>query len=191
MQEYARMGEAGIFAPDERVELLEGDIVPVSPQDPRPASRVAALTALLVRCFGDDHEIRVQLPLTLGTHSEPEPDFALVPFEVATQAGRHPETADLVIEVANTSISFDRDEKASLYAKAGIPDYWILNLNAHRLEVRRKPVEDPTGAYGHGYADLSVWTPGQEVAPGFAPGIAFEVGRLLGPAEDFREEAEL
>ncbi len=138
VEEYARMGEAGIFAPDERVELLEGEIIPVSPQDPRHASRVARMNTLLVRCFGDSHEIRVQLPLTLGSQSEPEPDFAVVPFAVADQATRHPDTADLVIEVANTSLSFDRNEKASLYAKAGVPEYWLLNLNARRLEIRKR-----------------------------------------------------
>ena len=92
----------------------------MSPANPPHASRIARLTTTLVRLFGDTHEIRVQLPLTLGLNSEPDPDFALVRLEVAHGAARHPDTADLVIEISNSSLSLERNEKASLYAKAGI-----------------------------------------------------------------------
>jgi Uma2 family endonuclease len=178
--EYAKMGEAGVFAPDERVELIEGEIIPVSPQNRRHASRVARLNTLLVRSFGETHEIRVQLPLTLGEISEPEPDFALVPFEVADQAPRHPGGADLVLELSDSSLGFDRNQKASLYAKAGIGEYWVLNLRHGRLEVRQQPAPHPDSAYGFDYSRLTILAPGQSAAPLFAPQTSFDVATLLG-----------
>lgn len=180
VEEYARMGEAGVFAPDERVELIEGEIIPVPPQNPPHASRISRLTTLFVRHFGDTHEIRVQLPLTLNPYSEPEPDFALVALD--RPAARHPDGADLVLEIADSSLPFDRNEKASLYAKSGIADYWILSLKKQRLEVRRDPVENPETAYGWGYQSLTVLGPDAGVSPLFAPEATFQVAALLGLA---------
>lgn len=180
VEEYARMGEAGIFRDGERVELIEGEIVPMSPQNRRHANRVARLTTLLVKLFGSTHEVRVQLPLTLGTHSEPEPDFALVPLALADAALRHPECADLVLEIADSTLSLDRNEKASLYAKAGIPEYWILNLPHQRLEVRRQPQVDSEAPYGWSYASLTLVAPPQTCQPLFAPDQDFSVEVLLG-----------
>lgn len=180
VEEYAKMGEAGVFAPDERVELIEGEIIPVSPQNRRHASRIARLNTMLVQKFGQTHEIRVQLPLTLGEISEPEPDFALVRLEVADEAPRHPGGADLVLELSDSSLSFDRNQKASLYAKAGIGEYWVLNLRHERLEVRQAPAPNPEAAYGFDYSRLTVVAPGQSVAPLFAPGVEFAVSTLLG-----------
>ncbi len=180
VDEYALMGEAGVFRPGERVELIEGVIVSMSPQNVPHASRIARLTTLLVNAFGQTHEVRVQLPLTLGERSEPEPDFALVRFEQADQARRHPDGADLVMEISDSSLSFDRTEKASLYARAGIPEYWVLNLPAQRLEVRRQPRPDPEASFAWGYSELTLVAPGQEVAPLFQPEARFAVGRLLG-----------
>lgn len=178
--EYARMGEAGIFAPDERVELIEGEVIPLSPHNRKHASRIARLTTVLVRAFGDSHEIRVQLPLTLGSYSEPEPDFALVPLDVADRAERHPGTADLILELSEASLSFDRKQKASLYARFGIPEYWVLNLKNHRLEVRRAPEAKPKAAFGWDYREVAVLASGQVVSPLFAPTREFAVGALLG-----------
>lgn len=174
------MGEAGVFGLNERVELIEGEIIPVSPQNRRHASRTARLTTWLVTEFGKTHEIRVQLPLTLGSHSEPEPDFALVRLEVADAAPRHPGSADLVLEIADSSLAFDRNEKASLYAKAGIAEYWVLNLVSSRLEVRRDPAENDELAYGWGYSSLTILAPGQAVSPRFAAEVRFAVTDLLG-----------
>lgn len=180
VEEYARMGEAGIFPPGERVELIEGEIIPVSPQNRRHASRTARINTWLVKEFGDTHEIRVQLPLTLNSHSEPDPDFALVLLEVADAAVRHPECADLVIEIADSSLSFDRTEKASVYAKAGIPDYWVLNLPHMRLEVRREPAQDSESTYGWGYTSLTILAPGLSISPLCDPRVSFSVSKLLG-----------
>lgn len=175
VKEYARMGEAGIFR-DERVELLEGEIYPLSPQNPKQANLIADLNELLVQTFASTHRILSQLPLTLGTHSEPEPDFALV-RRGAPRGKRHPDKADLIIEISESSLTKDRRTKGELYAKFAQPEYWIINLKHTRLEVRRQPRETP---HGFAYEDLQVLTPGQTIAPLFAPDQVFEVAQLLG-----------
>ncbi len=179
VDEYARMGDAGIFAPDERVELIEGEIIKVSPQNPPHARLISRLTTRLVRLFGDTHEVRVQLPLTLGLASEPEPDFTLVPLKGNNAPRRHPEVADLVIEIADSSLRLDRRRKASVYAKFGLPDYWIVNTRDGRLEVRRDPAERPEAPYGWDYASLTVLAPGQTLSPLRIPGVSFAVEDLL------------
>lgn len=180
VEEYARMGEAGVFPPGERVELLEGEIFPMSPHNRPHSYRLEKLTTLLVMAFHRSHGVRVQLPLTLTPQSEPEPDFALVPLTSARAYLRHPESADLVIEVSDSSLAFDRGPKASAYAKAGIAEYWLLNLQASRVEVRRQPAESQEAAYGWTYATLHLLAPGQSLAPLFAPDITFTVDQLLG-----------
>ncbi|MBX3170305.1 MAG: Uma2 family endonuclease [Candidatus Eremiobacteraeota bacterium] len=173
VKEYAKMGDAGIFAPGERVELLEGKIIAVSPQNPRHARRISRLTTLFVGLFGQTHEIRVQLPLTLSKFSEPEPDFALVSFQASDDAWRHPVGADLVLEISDSTLSLDRNKKARIYAQAGIADYWILNMAKKRLEVRRAPGEE-------GYSNLTLLTPGQTISPLAFPDVNLQVADLLG-----------
>lgn len=180
VEEYARMGEAGVFRPDERVELIEGEIIPVSPHNRRHALRLAKLNSLLVFAFGKTHDVRVQLPLTLGSYSEPEPDFALVALANSEEGERHPGGADLVIEISDSSVSFDRHEKASLYAKSGIAEYWLLNLRSRRLEVRQAPGPSDEAIYGWDYTRLTILAPGQTVTPLFATDSSFEVAILLG-----------
>ncbi len=176
VKEYALMGEAGVFDDDERVELIEGEIIPLSPQNPKHARIIENLTELLIQCFASTHRILVQLPLTLGTHSEPEPDFAVVRRGLP-DGERHPEVADLIIEVSESTLAKDRRTKAPLYAKFAQPEYWILNTKKMRLEVRRQPL---ALADGFGYKELMVLTPGQTIAPLFAPERVFEVAQLLG-----------
>lgn len=180
VEEYARMGKAGIFGPQERVQLIEGEIVAMSPQNPRHNHTVARLTKLMVRHFGDTHDIYVHGAMTLGSLSEPEPDLAVVRLGVAESAWRHPDKADLVLEVAHTSLAFDRKRKASLYAKFQLPDYWIINTRNERVEVRRNPAENAKAQYGWDYAEITVLAPGQQVSPLLLPHVAFEVSELLG-----------
>lgn len=184
VEEYAKMGDAGIFSPGERVELIEGEIFAWCPPTPSQAFRTQGLTSALVYAFGKTHAVRVQLPLTLNDLSEPEPDFALVSRSPKFSGPRHPDHADLVIEIAHSSLPFDRREKSSLYAKAGIRDYWILNLKKSRLEVRRDPVEDDQAPYGWDYSTLQILAPGQTVSPLFSPEQTFEVSQIVGSDED-------
>lgn len=177
--EYYRMADMGIFAPGERVELIEGEIVPLSPQNKPHASRTGRINTLLVRAYGDTHDVRVQLPLSLPPASEPEPDFAVVPIAWVEEAARHPQNADLVLELADTSLRYDRTEKASVYAKAGIPEYWVLNLAQQCLEVHLDPGPDPEAPFGHAYRSRRVYQASQQVVPSRLSG-SFQVRDLLG-----------
>jgi Uma2 family endonuclease len=173
VEEYHKMIEAGIFDEDERLELLEGVIVPMSPQSPDHADLVQWLTNRLVRLIGDGYDVRPQLPLVASPTSEPEPDLAVVPAGRTRE--RHPTGALLVIEVARESLRKDRLLKASLYARAGIPEYWIVNPAEDRVEVYR----DPDPAAGRYATVTSVGRDGV-VAAEKLPQVRIRVGELLG-----------
>jgi len=143
-EEYERLVEEGFFRPDERVELVDGVIYEMSPQSVRHAVAVRLARQLLGRIFSDGFDILVQMPMALGDDGEPEPDVAVVPGDPRDHLTSHPQAAILVLEVAETSLQHDRERKASLYVRAGIPDYWILMLSSRQLEVLRDPVN---GAY--------------------------------------------
>ena len=136
--EYHRMIDAAVFDEDEHLELLEGVIVAMSPQGARHALVIERLNRLLLRSLGDEVRVRPQLPLTLSNDSEPEPDLAVVATGSADDAP-HPRTALLVIEVATESLARDRGPKALLYARADVPEYWIVNLVDGCIEVLRDP----------------------------------------------------
>jgi Uma2 family endonuclease len=144
--DYHRMIDAGIFDEDERVELLEGVIVQMSPQQDPHQFTIEFLTHSLVGQVGENHRVRVQLPLTLGELSQPEPDFAIVPRPAPGQPTGPRRSALLIIEVAGESLRNDRLVKGRIYGRAGIPEYWIVNLEERCLEVYREP--DPeAGVY--------------------------------------------
>lgn len=178
--EFNRMAELGLLAPGERVELIEGEIVAMTPQNPRHSSATALCTNLLVERFGRTHLVRVQLPLSLGELSEPEPDFALVPKESRERPLRHPSQTDLVIELADSSLAYDRHEKASLYAKAGVREYWVLNLVDRCLEIHLSPFEDAQATYGWGYAERQVVPEDGSATPRFLPPAVIRVREMLG-----------
>jgi len=144
--EYHRMIEAGILDEDEKVQLIDGMLVAMTPQGRPHAFVIQELNRLLVRALGDDFKVLIQLPLTLGEASEPEPDLAVVRAQDATSSKSHPATALLVIEVAGDSLHFDRRTKGALYARTGIPEYWIVILEDASIEVYRDP-EPASGAY--------------------------------------------
>ena len=134
-REYDRLVEAGELA-GERVELVRGFIVTMSPIGSRHAEVVSRLTRIFVRGVGDRAVVRAQSPLAVAGDSEPEPDLALVP--PGDYSGGHPERALLVIEVAETSLDYDRTDKARLYAESEIDEYWIVNLVDDAIEVYRR-----------------------------------------------------
>nr|WP_281721433.1 Uma2 family endonuclease [Nitrosomonas nitrosa] len=138
--EYDRMAEAGLFGPDERVELLEGDIITVTPQQSPHAACIGLIDSALRLAFGPSYWIRVQLPLIMDPDSEPEPDLAVVPGSPRDYVHGHPRTAELVVEVADSTLAKDRTYKTRIYAQAGIQEYWIVNLADRCLEVYRDPV---------------------------------------------------
>jgi Uma2 family endonuclease len=174
IDDYHRAIEAGVFGPDERLELIDGEIIVMSPQLGPHATGVGLVDDALRPVFGTGWVVRVQLPLTLEPGSEPEPDVAVVRGVRRDFSQGHPTTAELLVEVADTTLRLDRTDKAELYARAGIPDYWILNLPGRRLEVRR----DPDPATGE-YRQLSTCDEESIVSPLAAPDASIAVRDLL------------
>lgn len=164
-EEYYKMADAGVFHPEERVELIGGRIVTMSPQNSPHATCLILVSDVLRAIFASGYVIRIQLPLDLSSSSQPEPDIAVVLGRTRDYARAHPTTALLVVEVSESTVRFDRDEKASLYASASIPEYWIVNLRTQRLEVYRDPAPMPGEPYGYGYLSNSQFVLGDTVAP--------------------------
>ncbi len=154
--DYYRMYEAGVFGEEDRLELIDGQIRAMSPQNAPHARVVTLLSHALFRTCPDGYLVRVQLPLALSEEQEPDPDLAVV--RAADLAGDdHPATAVLVVEVAASTLGYDRGEKLRLYARHGIPAYWIANLAEEVLEAYREPA-------GDAYAEKRTYRPG-EAAP--------------------------
>ena len=131
------------------------------------------------RIFGADFTVRHQMPLGLGKRSKPEPDIAVVPGgpRASLQTGV-PTSAVLLIEVSDTTLRYDRGKKASLYAKWGLADYWIVNLVNRQLEVHRDPTADPAHKWGYRYNSIQIFMPGAAVSPLAAPQSRIAVTEL-------------
>ncbi|MBO0710685.1 MAG: Uma2 family endonuclease [Acetobacteraceae bacterium] len=144
LEEYHRLGRAGILGEDDRVELLDGQLVDMSPIGPRHALAVDALNRLLVRAVGDRATVRVQNPIELDATTEPQPDFALVREPWRGFPGAHPRPGDvfLLVEIADTSLELDRGAKLALYARAGIREFWIVDVATNSVLVHRRPRGD-------------------------------------------------
>jgi Uma2 family endonuclease len=164
-REYDRMIDAGVLRADDRVELIDGEIVTMPPQKSRHATAVRLAEIALRQAFGDGFDIRTQLPLALDSTSEPEPDVAVVVGAPRTYRDQHPPTALLVVEVADVTLTFDRTVKASVYARARIADYWLLNLVDGVLDVHRSPEPSPDAHAGWRYASIERYGAADAVAP--------------------------
>jgi Uma2 family endonuclease len=170
--EYERMAEAGIFEADARIELIEGEILEMAPQASRHATAVTLIEQWVRSLAPPNTHVRVQLPLAIDSRSEPEPDVALVQGGPRDYRDAHPATALWVIEVADTSLGFDRVRKKRLYARNGLPEYWILDLNSGGLEVHRHPE-------GEDYAEKRIYRDDDHVALLAAPDVQVAVADLL------------
>jgi Uma2 family endonuclease len=178
--EYYRLGELGFFD-GQRVELIEGRLMVHSPQKSLHATVVDAVDDVLGRLFGSGYLSRCQLPLDLGQILEPEPDVAVVVGTLWQYVNAHPTSAELIVEVAETTLAYDRDEKGSLYARSGIADYWIVNLVDRQLEVYRDPRPDPTALHGYAYASRTDLSRSAAVSPLALPQAMVAVADLLPP----------
>ena len=181
--EYEQMVDAGIFQPGEHVELLDGEILAMTPQRSAHTSVVHAVAAALGRAFGPGHFVRNQSPLALDPASEPEPDVAVVAGSLWDYAQAHPSTALLIVEVADTSLRLDRQQKGALYARAGIADYWIINLPDGLVEVYREPVQTSTG---WGYRLVQSRRRSESIAPLARPEAEIAVADMLPPSQGQR-----
>ena len=173
-EEYERLAAKGFFPPGKRVELVEGIIYDMAPQNSPHATGLRLSNEALRAIFPADagYEVRSQLPLALGENSEPEPDVAVVPGSIRDYADHHPATALLVLEIADSSLSYDRERKIPLYARSEIPEAWLLDLTRGVLEVYR----DPAGGV---YQTRTVLRAEDSVAPLSRPDQPIRVAELL------------
>jgi Uma2 family endonuclease len=177
--EYERLVELGVFHPDERLELIDGLLLVREPQGTRHATAIRRVLAALRGVLGDAWQIDSQLPLALDEDSEPEPDVAVVPGDARTYRDAHPSRAVLIVEVAEASYRIDHEYKASLYARAGIADYWIIDLLRDALEVHRDPEPSADAPCGWRYRSVVTLRPPSTVAPLVAPGDSIPIADLL------------
>lgn len=169
---FHRMGQLGLFPPDARIELVGGQLFQMAPIGPEHGSTVDQAVQILNRKITQQgYYIRVQNALRLG-ENELIPDLAIVPGKPSDYRRQHPTYALLVIEVADTSLEYDQTHKSKIYAQAGIPEYWIVNLIARRLEVYREPEES-------GYKWRRYYGLDESVSPLFEPNLSIPIHALF------------
>ena len=169
--EYEHLGELGVFQNGPRVELVEGQIVEMSPQNTPHSKAITRLNDLFIRLFGKAHYVRVQLPFNSGVDSQPEPDFCILRRELVDDSDQQPDQADLIVEVSDTSLAYDR-QKSRVYARANVAEYWIINLKQKRLEVYREP-------RSHGYSLTRLLLCEEEIQPLGWPEVKIAVADLF------------
>ena len=174
VDEYHRMAQAGILSEDDRVELIDGEILAMTPIGPRHNAAVNRANRALVPIVGDDAIVQVQGSVRLGRFNEPEPDIALLRPQSDFYASRLPGPADilLLIEIAESSLNYDREVKTRIYSQAAVQEYWLVDLGARSISCYSEPRE---GAYQR----RRQGRPGQSIAPAALPQCAISVDALL------------
>ena len=177
--EYEKLIDLGVFQPGEAIELIGGELMVAEPQGAPHYTAISKTAKTLETAFGPGWCVRMQGPIGLDDDSEPEPDIAVVAGSPEDYARAHPSRPALTVEVAESSLGMDRRRKGSLYARAGLPDYWVLNLIDRVLEVYREPVPDSAAPFGWRYARREVFDASARVTPLAAPGSSIPVAQLL------------
>lgn len=170
--EYDRLVELGVFTKDDKIELLRGALVEMSPQGSLHADCAGVLMTLLIRKLGDRASVRAHSPFAATEDSEPEPDVVVYPPR--RYASGHPQTAFLVVEVAESSLRKDRGLKSEIYAENGVPEYWIVDLVHGAVEVRTEPADGQ-------YARMQTYRRGQRIAPVAFPDLELATDDFLPP----------
>lgn len=179
VEDFQRASDLGVFGSDVKLELIAGEIIRKMTQKEAHAWAIRAMEEALRRIYATGHDTRVQLPLILTPQDKPEPDVAVVSGSFHDYKRTHPTTAALVVEVSDTTLKMDQTGKAAAYARAGIPEYWIVNLNERVLEVHRHPASMPGQPLGHGYKSLTRYLDTDTVAPIDFPDALIAVASLL------------
>ena len=176
VEEYHQMAEAGIFHPEERVELIAGQIIRMLAKGTAHGSAVGRTDKLLQNRLGEQAWIRIEQPVVLDDFSEPEPDVAVVRLDPLDYADHHPTPSEvyLIIEVADSSLKYDRETKAKAYAKSGIADYWVLDVIDRKLYRFREPTQE-------GYHSEVIVSEGASVSLLQFPDVAIALQDILPP----------
>lgn len=174
---YRQMTALGLFV-GKRAELIEGEAIEMSLMSPLHFASGDDLHSLLRLALPKGYWARFQGSLS-RSESEPEPDISVVRGDPDDYPDVHPDAALLGVEIADTSLHYDRTDKQSLYAKAGIPEYWIVNLREKQLEVYRAPAPDPTARFGYAYHQQQILTPRERVQLVAIPEVSLSVRRIL------------
>src|SRR5436309_5091902 len=177
--EYERLIDLGVFQPGESIELIGGELMVAEPQGVAHYTAIVKTARALEAAFGPGWHARTQGPIGLDEDSEPEPDVAVVPGSPEDYSRAHPSRPVLTVEVSESSLAIDRQRKGSLYARAGLADYWILNLVDRVLEVYREPAADSAAPFGWRYPRSEVFDAAARVTPLAAPGSSVSVLLLL------------
>ncbi len=156
-KEYYKLIDIGFFN-GKRAELIEGEIIEMSPMKTPHAVTIRLVETVLAKIFAKNYDVRGQLPIDFGDISEPEPDVAVVKGNIRDYLESHPKTAELIVEISAATLGYDRNTKAKLYARNGIKDYWIVDLKKRRVEVYRLPKFDK-------YQESSFYNENDEVSP--------------------------
>ena len=179
VEEYHRMAEAGIFGEDDRVELADGEIVEMTPIGWRHVRAVTVLTQLLAGAL-PGYYVSVQNPVVFGEHDERQPDLALVRAEALEGALPRAGDVALVVEVAETSLSYDRDVKLPLYARSGITEAWVVDLATATIEVYASPAPLASPGAGGRYAEVRTFGRKEELRSFTVADLRFAVSDVVG-----------
>jgi Uma2 family endonuclease len=177
--EYEKLIDLGIFRPGESIELIGGELIVAEPQGALHYTAVLKTARALEVVFGAGWVVRTQGPIGLDDDSEPEPDVAVVRGSLEDYCVAHPSRPALTVEVAESSLDIDRERKGGAYARAGLADYWIVNLIDRVLEVYREPAADPSSPFGWRYGRREIVRPPASVRPLAMPSAAIRVTDLL------------
>jgi len=175
VEEYHAMGEAGLLSEDDRVELIDGEIVDMAPIGTRHLACVVALTHLLAEASGGRYFVSVQNPVALSERSEPQPDLSLLRTRPVPTAEGPPGSEDvlLLIEVSDTTLAYDKDVKLPRYANAGVPEVWVVDLEGRKVESYSTPSAE-------GYGVSREFGPGERARSGSVEGLSVPVEEILG-----------
>ena len=172
VDQYHAMGDAGIFQPDDRIELILGEVLEMLPIGASHVGCVGRTNDVVTQQIGKRYFVFVQCPIRLSDNSEPEPDFLVVRKDYDQSALPTPAVALLVIEISDSSLAFDRNVKLPLYARAGIPEAWIFDLTSIRIERHTNPTPD-------GYQSIEIASQGQSLDSLSVPGLAIAVDDVI------------
>ena len=185
LDEYHRLGELGFFHEDDHIELINGEIIQMASKGTAHETCLRNLLRELPKIVGDRATLQSQAPIALPPNSEPEPDFAILQNRDDNYLLSHPKAADvlLVMEVADSSLTYDQDVKIPLYAKGGITDYWIFNLFDNYLEAYSEQYQDNQGRYG--YSNKRIFLSNEIITFTCFPDLYLDLAKVFPPKLNF------